>query len=179
MTLPTFTVSVNTSVFNIEAYPVIGDQPPLVPNNQDGGLGSNNPTNMPPTNTTLTINSITITKTPTIYYGTITAAPNWTVTTAPSSVSSQSGVGKCLIVVTNPTHPTNFTTPIFVATISGTNIRPSATRTFTAVGNGGGLWTTTINPNGTVYTQWVSGNPPPTVPAGTPYTLIMNGTYSL
>jgi hypothetical protein len=172
-----FTVSSAVNQFNIESYPIPGDIPALLPTDPEGE--NLNPTT-PPTNTTLNINSVTIYKTPSLIPGVITAAPGWTLNTVPSGISTyyQSGVVGCTIIEAHA-QPVNFTTPVFVATISGSGIVPTATRSFTAVGTGGGQWKTTINPDGTVYTQWVSGNPPPTLPAGTPFNILMRGSYNL
>jgi hypothetical protein len=172
-----FTVSSTVNQFNIESYPVLGDIPTLLPMDPSGQ--DLNPVT-PPTNTTLNINSVTVYKTTSLIHGTITTAPGWTLNTVPSGVSTyyQTGVVSCLIIESTTT-PTTFTTPVFVATIGGSNFWPTATRTFTAHGTGGGLWTTTITTTGQVYTQWVSGNPPPTLPAGTPFSIIMNGSYNL
>jgi hypothetical protein len=105
-TTPSFTTTSTTGVFNIEVYPTLGDQPAMNTGNGCGGVQNNV---VDPTNTTLTINSITITKTPIVVPtinggsyvffssshtgdgGTITAAPGATVTVAVSAGGPPSG----------------------------------------------------------------------------------------
>jgi len=141
---PQFTPTSTTGTFNIEVYPTLGDQPGL---NAGNGCGGNQNNIVDATNTTLTISSIVITKTPIVtasinggssvfFYsthlgdgGTITAAPGATVTVTVSAGGPPSGnyTTQCnLSGVSFLTGGSGSTLTVTNNSVSGTFIMPSS-----------------------------------------------------